>query len=60
VGDYVADFLRVAIPSVMSGVGDGIGLIVLEELCDGDGGDGRGGGGGGGGRNGAKGPWGPK
>ena len=37
-GDYVADFLRVAIPSVMSGVGDGIGLIVLEELCDGDGG----------------------
>jgi hypothetical protein len=38
VGDYVADFLRVAIPSVMSGVGDGIGLIVLEELCDGDGG----------------------
>ncbi|KAL3778219.1 hypothetical protein ACHAW5_009621 [Stephanodiscus triporus] len=36
--DYVSDFLRVAIPSVTSGVGDGIVLIILEELCfDGNG-----------------------
>jgi hypothetical protein len=45
VGEYVSDFLRVAVPSVMSGTGDAIGFIVLEELCDGDGRRGGGGGG---------------
>ncbi|KAL3807117.1 hypothetical protein ACHAXA_005438 [Cyclostephanos tholiformis] len=57
VGEYVSNFLRVAIPSVMSGIGDGICLIVLEELCDGHGrggvsGDTSAGGGGMGERNG--------
>jgi len=31
VGDYIADFLRVAIPSIVSGVGDDLSLIILEE-----------------------------
>ena len=30
-GDYIADFLHVAIPSIVSGVGDSISLIILEE-----------------------------
>lgn len=30
-GDYIANFLRVSIPSIVSGVGDSIGLIILEE-----------------------------
>jgi len=31
VGDYIADFLRVAIPSIVSGVGDNLSLVILEE-----------------------------
>jgi len=31
VGDYIANFLRVAIPSIISGVGNTISLIILEE-----------------------------
>ncbi|KAL7555163.1 hypothetical protein ACHAWF_018821 [Thalassiosira exigua] len=42
VGDYVADFLRVAVPSVMSGAADRMSLVVLEEEVSGAGGEGRG------------------
>ena len=31
VGDYIAEFLHVAIPSIVSGVGDSISLVILEE-----------------------------
>ena len=31
VGDYISSFLRVAIPAIVSGVGDSISLIILEE-----------------------------
>jgi len=31
VGDYICDFLRVAIPSIVAGVGDNLSLIILEE-----------------------------
>ncbi|KAL7539686.1 hypothetical protein ACHAXR_009494 [Thalassiosira sp. AJA248-18] len=31
VGDYIASFLRVAIPSIITGVGDSLSLVILEE-----------------------------
>lgn len=44
VGDYIADFLRVAIPSIVSGAGDDLSLIILEEEVVNRGSGGRGGG----------------
>jgi len=35
--DYVSNFLRTAIPSVMAGIADGLDLVILEELTNGSG-----------------------